>query len=80
MGAEYNMDQNLWNNLAEVYRQLPNGGPQLRITEGHIDNGTEILARFSTDNEAAMVLEKAGFKEWGKGSGIYKIEPKKKGL
>lgn len=52
--------------LAEKYRQMPNGGAALRVLpDGAISNGMAIVAKFANPTVATAALEEAGFdKRW----------------
>lgn len=49
-------------NLAEAYRQMPNGGALLTIDEGGlVGNGLRVVAHFTTERSAAFWLRSSGF-------------------
>ena len=60
----YNTDQSLWDNWAKQFRQQTDGGPVLKVLEGHVWGVPRLgnVARFETDEEAEKVLLAAGFK------------------
>ena len=52
--------------LAETYRQMPNGGAVLQVLQdGAVSNGMTIVAKFDNPSAAAAALKEAGFdKQW----------------
>ena len=60
----FNYDQPLWEAAAKSFRQRPDGGPTIRVLEGHVwgvPRGGH-LAQFETSEEAERVFLAAGFK------------------
>jgi hypothetical protein len=60
----YNTDVAFWQNTAKAYRELPDGGPTLRVLEGNLWSipGHFVNARFESTGEGEKVLLAAGFK------------------
>lgn len=58
----FNTDLALWENAHKSYAAMPNGGAILRVHDGMIHDGLQVLARFKTSADAASVLSNAGFR------------------
>lgn len=55
----FNTDQGLWDNLFKSRQRF--GGEPLKVVEGHIYEGQDVIGRFTTTADAEDKLRNAGF-------------------
>ena len=72
MTALYNNDVTLWKNSRKAFQARGDGGPELKLIDGHVFRvGEGFVARFESDDDAIEKMTQAGF-TFDKESKIFK--------
>lgn len=71
MNILYNTSTGLYRNLREQRLPEVTAHPKLRVTEGHVVDGRDVIGRFRDDEHARTTLLAAGYRDAGDNEFAY---------